>query len=260
MKKTILIVACTLIVITAVLMTGCVSPIITKDAGPTTTREYHFTDFDSIDIGYAFKLEVTPADTYSITIIAGETLFDDIKVTKTGHKLEIGLDRLFFHFNMSPRVKITMPELRGLYLSGASEGNVTGFKSSQDFDLTLSGASELYMDMETGAFESELSGASEVSGRLIATSCDITLSGASQITLEGSGGNIKLEGSGASQADLELFSVNDADIDFSGATDGNLDINGRLDVALSGASYLEYSGNPTLGDFNVSGGSDIERK
>jgi hypothetical protein len=260
MKKSLLIVAGTVIMITAVLLTGCVAPIIKKEAGPTSTREYNFTDFNRIEIGDAFKLEVTPADTYSIQIDASENLFDHIEVTKTGNKLKIDMDNLFFSFHRSPRVKITMPELWGLYMSGASEGSVTGFRSSYDFDLTLSGASELNMDMETGAFEGELSGASEVSGHLKATNCDIELSGASETTLDGSGGNIRLEASGASDIDLDNFTVNDADINLSGASDASLDINGKLDVSLSGASLLEYSGNPTLGNFDVTGGSELERR
>jgi phage-related protein len=199
MKKAILIIApCTVIMIIVVMLTGCVAPIIKKDAGPTTNREYNFTDFTSIEIGDAFKLEVIPADTFSISINANENTLDHIDVSKIGNKLKIDMDNLFFSFTRSPRVKITMPELRGLYLSGSSEGNVTGFKSSQDFDLTLSGASELNMDMETGDLVCEISGASEVIGYLKATSSDIVVSGASKIRVNGSSGDIKIGASGAS--------------------------------------------------------------
>ena len=114
--------------------------------------------------------------------------------------------------------------------------------------------------METGTFEGELSGASEVSGYLQAISCDIELSGASEIDLNGSGGDIRLDASGASQIEMASFTVDDADIDLSGASDASLNINGRLDVSLSGASSLEYSGNPTLGDFDLSSGSELERQ
>ncbi len=260
MKKTILTGALSMILIMGVLLAGCTAAIISKEVGPTITMHYVFTDFTRIEIGHAFELEIIPADTYSVQIVAGENVLDRIKVEQTGDKLEIGMDSLFFHSYRSPRVKITMPVLRGLYLSGASEGSVTGFRSSDNFELTLSGASELDMDMETGAFVSEISGASEISGYLTATSCDIDLSGASQIKLSGSGGNIRLEASGSSEVTLANFTVNGADISFSGASDGSLDINGRLDVDLSGSSTLEYSGNPTLGELDLSGGSELERR
>ena len=260
MKKAILTGTLLIMLIPGLILAGCTKVMISKEVGPTVTRIYDITDFSRIEIGHAFKFEVTPADTYSIQIQAGESIFDHIEVTKSGDKLKIDMDSLFFHSYRSPRAKITMPELKGLHLSGASEGNVSGFSSSHDFESKVSGASELDMDMETGAFVCEMSGASEVSGYLRATSCDIDLSGASQIDLSGSGGNIRLEASGASEADLSDFTVNDADIKFSGASDGSLDINGRLDVDFSGASSLEYSGNPTLGDIDLSGESDLKRK
>ena len=258
MKKSIITVTVIVTLIAAVLLSGCSAAVIKKEPGPPATMEYDYTDFTVVEVGYAFTVEITPADTYSIVIHAGENDFDHIKVTKKGNKLEIGMDTLFFHFLRSPSVKITMPELTGLHLSGATEGNVTGFKSSDDFDLTMSGASELNMELETGDFEGELSGASELSGTLVATSCDFTLSGASEMELTGSGGDIKIDASGSSQADLENFSVNNAEIDFSGASDSTLNISGRLDASLSGASVLEYYGSPTLGKLDLSGGSELK--
>jgi len=260
--KAILTVACIVALITVALLIGCEAPITKKTAGPITTREYNFTDFTSIEIGYDFKLEVTHADTYSISINANDSIFDHIDVSKIGDKLKIGLDNPFFRLFKfrSPSVKITMPELRGLYLSGAIEGNVTGFESSQDFDLTLSGASELNLDMETGDFKCETSGTSEVSGYLKAASSYMVLSGASNIEINGSGGDIIIDASGTSQVDLANFTVNDADVSFSEASNGSLNINGRLDVTLSGLSTLEYTGNPTLGNFKISGGSELQRR
>jgi hypothetical protein len=114
--------------------------------------------------------------------------------------------------------------------------------------------------MEVAAFISEISGGSEVSGYLKATSSDIDLSGASSINLSGSGGDIRLEASGSSDLDMANFTVNDAEIEFGGASDGSLEINGRLDVDLSGSSTLEYGGNPMLGNIELSGGSEIERR
>ncbi|MBN1176970.1 MAG: DUF2807 domain-containing protein [Dehalococcoidales bacterium] len=260
MKKSIVAIAVTVLLIAAVLLSGCSAAIIKKEAGPVGTRDYDYTDFTVVEVGHAFSVEITPAETYRISISAGENAFDHIEVTKTGGKLEIGMDTFFFHFLRSPRVKITMPRLTGLHLTGATEGNVTGFSSSDDFDLSLSGASELYMELETGNFEGELSGASELTGNLVATSCEFTLSGASEMELTGSGGDIKIDASGASQADLEHFNANDADIDFSGASDGNLNVNGRLDISLSGASLLEYSGSPTLGELDLSGGSELKNR
>jgi hypothetical protein len=259
MKRAVLTASFSLVLITAVLLTGCVSPFVTKTAGPITTREYNFTDFTSIEVGHAFNLEVTAADIYSISISAGESVFDHIDVSKVGNKLKIDMDNMFFSFTRSPRVKITMPELQGLDMSGAVKGEVAGFRSSHDFKLSLSGASELDMDMETGNFDGELSGASRVNGSLKAASSEIVLSGASRFEVDGSGGNINLEASGASKAIMNKFTVNDAAIDLSGASEAKMDISGKLDITLSGVSTLEYYGNPAIGDIDISGGSTLDK-
>ena len=66
--------------------------------------------------------------------------------------------------------------------------------------------------MDTGIFTADISGASNVNGRLNARGSDITFSGASDINVTGSAGNIKLSGSGASTASLRYFTAGDADV------------------------------------------------
>lgn len=241
-------------------LVSCERVLIEEVEGPITTRSYDFSDFSRIEIGDAFELTVTRADTYSVAITAREGLFDHINVAQHGDTLKIDLQGFFLNFSHSGQATITMPELRGLELSGAAEADVSGFTSGQDLDVQLTGASRLDLAMETGEFSAELSGASQLTGSLAATATDIVLSGASRIELEGSGGDLRLEGSGASRAKLADFPVGDADIVLSGASHASLDISGRLDVDLSGASQVDYSGNPTLGDSDISGGSQLERR
>jgi hypothetical protein len=227
--------------------------------GPISTKTYNFTDFTGVDIGHAFDFEITYAETYQISITAGESVLQHIDVSKDGSTLVISLNDWLFEWFSSPKVTITMPVLTKLKISGAAKGSVRGFKSANNFELGLSGASELDIDMATGDFAAELSGASRVFGSLTASNSHIELSGASRVKLTGSGRNIALHGSGASDVDLKAFTVDDADIDFSGASHVSLAINGKMDVELSGASSLEYVGNPQLGNINVTGASSMKQ-
>jgi hypothetical protein len=243
---------------TVAILAGCIPVLI--HAGLTETREYNISDFTGIEIGHAFKIDITPSDKYSIAITAGENVFKYIDVYKSGNTLKIEVKGLHWPFvNTKLEAKITMPEIHGLNLSGAAQGNAKGFKSSQDFSLMLSGASTLDMDMEAGSFKSEISGASKLTGSLKASSSSIELSGASNIKLKGSGGNILIDGSGASHFELTDFTANDADIELSGASHASLDISGKMDVSLSGASSLRYAGNPTMGRLDITGASDIKQ-
>ena len=249
-----------LVVLSAAVLAGCVRVDLREQAGPITTQQYFFTDFTGIDVGYAFEVTITPSDNYSIAITAGKNAFENIDVHKDGSILVIDVDNWFINWFVSPKLTITMPVLNELELSGASKGTASGFRSSQDLKLHFSGASELDIDMETGDFFAELSGASKITGRLISSDTEIDLSGASRVSLTGSGGNINLHGSGASNVDLLAFTVNNAYLDFSGASRITLDVNGRLDVSLSGASSLEYTGNPVLGEIDLSGASNIKQR
>jgi hypothetical protein len=260
MKKTVIIIGLILLLISGAVLSGCTPVLISEKNGPTTTREYDFTDFTGIEIGHAFELEVTPSDTYQVTITAGKSVLDHIDVSKVGSTLKIDMDHWLFNWHSSPKITISMPDLQELNLSGACKGNARGFKSSHDFKLFVSGASELDLDMEVGRLKSEISGASKVAGYLKASSSDIELSGASEVKLEGAGGNIILDGSGVSNFNLSGFAANDAGIELSGASHASLTINGKMDVSLSGASSLEYGGNPTMGRLDISGASDIEQK
>lgn len=260
MKKFIIAIAIIGVIIIGITLTGCVQVDLAEKNGPMTTKNYDFTDFTGIDIGYAFELVVTPSDNYSVSITAGENVLEHINVHKDGTTLVFEVDGwtdIWFLGWYNPKVNITMPVLEELKLSGASKANVTGFNSENDFDLRVSGASEIDLDMTTGDFITEISGASHVDGHLIAASSHMELSGASHIKLTGSGGDVRLEGSGASDADLKGYMADDANIDFSGASHANLYINGRLDVSLSGASSLDYTGNPTLGNIETSGSSSM---
>jgi hypothetical protein len=133
-----------------------------------------------------------------------------------------------------------MPELTGLALSGASRGNLDGFRSTRLVEIDVSGASQLRGRIEAG------------DGRVKA-------SGASQVDLSGSANNVTVEASGASQLHLSGLEVNDADVEASGASSVSIDCSGRLDVRASGASRVRYRGNPSMGKIDTSGASSVAR-
>jgi hypothetical protein len=263
MKRLIIVIAIIGAIISGAALTGCVRVNLAEKSGPITTKYYDFTDFTGIDIGYAFELVVTASDNYSVSITAGENVLEHLDVHKDGSTLVFGLDgwtdSWFSSWHTSPKVNITMPVLNELELSGAAKANISGFKSSHDFYSKLSGASEMDVDLETGDFTAKLSGSSRIEGKLIAANSDIELSGTSRISLTGSGGDIRLHCSGASEANLTGFAVNDAYIDFSGASHGSLAVSSRMDVSLSGASSLDYMGNPILGLTDISGASSMNK-
>lgn len=262
MKKLIIGIILASLLATLTVFSGCIKVDLAEKNGPITTQSYSFKDFTGIDIGYAFELIVTPSSDYSVTITAGENVLKHIKVHLNGPMLVFDIDNwtdIWWSSFYIPKVNISMPVLEKLKLTGASKTTVTGFSSKHDFALNVSGASEIDLDMTVGDFIAVISGASHINGKMSAKNSDIGLSGASHIRLSGSGGDLVLKASGASDMDLKNYPVNNASIDFSGASHASIDVSGRLDVELSGASSLDYTGIPTLGHMDISGSSSLNK-
>jgi len=262
MRKSIISIILVAVLATAAPFSGCG----TTGLGGIVTEEKDFTDFTYVEVEGTFEVEITQSESFSIIVSAEESFFDYVAVAKEGETLRIYLNprHTFTDFTLQVRTlkaKITMPALYGLHLSGASKGTVTGFKSTQDFSVDISGASSLDMDdIEVDDAELEISGASKVNGTMSADDAEFEVSGASKIELKGSADDIILNASGASEINLADFPLDNADVKLSGASEATINAKGRLDCVLSAASSLYFLGNPTMGDISVTGASTIKHK
>ncbi|MFC1962516.1 head GIN domain-containing protein [Chloroflexota bacterium] len=261
-RKIVSCVALVIIMSMLVIVTGCVpgtGPAVTG-SGKLGTRDMDYSDFTKIEVGYAFDIDITKADSYSVRITVDDNLYEYLDINKRGDTLHIGLKPNYNYVNIIRKATINLPDLRGLGLSGASKANVMGFSSSHSMDFDLSGASHMYIsNMKTRDIKIGLSGASSVSGSITMADGRFDLSGASSLELGGSAIDVSIGASGASHGRLRNLSVVDASVNLSGASDATINAAGRVDGSLSGASKLYYTGNPTLGSINASGGSTISR-
>lgn len=210
--------------------------------GSIVTQEMDFADFTAVEAANAFIVVITQSDSFSVTVRVDESILDLLDVSRVGDTLRLRIEQ-----SISPReyvnlqATITMPQLHSLDLSGASTATVSGFQSSADLDLGLSGASSLDADLGAG-------------------NVDINASGASNVTLRGSAAELTIEGSGASDLDLADFTVDTAHVELSGASEATVNAQERIDpVDASGASNLRYLGDPALGDVTTSGGSTVDK-
>ncbi|HUW46076.1 MAG TPA: head GIN domain-containing protein [Dehalococcoidia bacterium] len=242
MKKAIIIVAivaAAAVICTLLILRGWPGGLI--GSGNLETEEYAFTDFTKVEISTAFEFEIEQSSSYNISVTADDNVMEYVQVSQDGQTLKIGLKTVTWLGPVTLRASVTMPQLRGLTVSGASRGTVSDFSSTEDLDITVSGASR-------------------VTGDITAGNVDFGISGASTIQLEGSANDIDANVSGASRLNLDNFTVNNADVNFSGASSGTVNLNGRLDANISGASRLWYIGEPTMGTINTSGASTISKK
>ena len=226
--------------IMVIVLTGCI-PVTITGSGNVVTQEEHLTGFDWVDISHSFTVDISQGESFSVVIRIDDNLVEHLNVIKQGDTLKIGLDptRDFNIQNATMEAKVTMPELTGLDLSGSSDANITGFNSTENLTVDLSGSSSLVGDIEAGDIS-------------------IDLSGSSDMKLAGSAADLTIDISGSSDLDLaELPAVN-ARMAASGSSSAVVNASGRLDVEASGASDIYYLGDPTLGTISTSGSSTIQ--
>ena len=230
------------LLVVAALLAGCGTVSLTG-SGNVVTQEEAITGFDKVDASQGFQVDVSQGDTFRVVIRVDDNIVEHLEVAKKGDTLRIGLkrNRSYRLKNVTLEAEVTMPTLVGLDLSGGSHATLTGFTSTEDFNVDLSGGGRLRGDLEAG----------DVS---------FDLSGGSQMTLSGSAQDLKLDASGGGQIDLSAFSVVDANVEMSGGGRATVNASGRLDVDASGGSHVTYVGSPTLGNIDTSGGSSVERE
>jgi hypothetical protein len=212
-------------------------------SGNIETQEKSFTGFDRVEASHVFQVEINQGEDFSVIVRIDDEASEFVQVTKQGNTLKLGLkpDRTYTLKNVTLEATITMPELTGVSLSGASRARVTGFKSTRDLNLDLSGTSSMEGDIEAGAVACELSGSSA-------------------INLDGSADDLTVKASGGSVAKLSEFPAANADIEASGASTVTVNVNGTINANVSGASRVYYVGNPTLGSVDTSGAASVSRK
>ena len=244
-------------------MAGCSGTIGTPVAGngKLEIKSFDYVGFDRLEIDNAFQVEVTKSDSFGFSVTADSNLYEYLDIRKSGSTLHIGLQRNHSYFNTTQKAMITMPDLRGLNISGASKAHIIGFNSTNAFNTVVSGASRLEVSsVKTGNIVMEVSGASHVVGNLTTADGNFDISGASTVELEGTSNNITADISGASSGKLASFSMVQARMTVSGASNATINVSNRLDVAVSGASRVYYIGDPTLGSIDVTGASTFSRK
>ena len=231
-----------LVVGIVVIAIGAVFVFLYVSPGNLKTETLEFSGFSAVEAGSAFQVTITQSDTYSVKISAGENIYDRIQVTQEGQTLKILVNPGIFFGTFDAKADIMMPNLDGVDISGASHGTVDGFNTSDSFTAHVSGTSFLELK------------------NLMVGDVDFELSGLSHLTGIGAGSNLTAAVSGGSNLDLANFQVTNGNIDLSGRSHATIKIDGRLDVQASGASSLDYFGEPTLGIINTSGASSINKK
>jgi hypothetical protein len=196
--------------------------------------------FTGLEVGDDFEVEVSIGDREQLALRVNENLIADVDVSVSNGTLHLGVKPGLSLEKATLHADVTAVRLTDIQIGGAAHVHVADPIQGQQLRLGLSGA---------GGFE----------GMVTADQADAELSGSSQATLTGSLGTLTLTESGASQVDAADLDVGDLAIELSGASMASIAVTGTISAQLSGASTLEYLGNPRFTRKDVSGASTIKQ-
>lgn len=207
-------------VVLVCLFAGCGGITGIPGSGTAKTENRNLSGFKKIRAAGALNVDVTFKSDYSVTVEADDNLLEYITTEVSGDELVIASkDRI--NPKTKINIRITLPELTSLDISGASSGSVAGLKGDK-FDLEISGASKLKVDGEVR--------------------------------------ELKAKASGACSIDAENLKAENADVDASGASGIIVNASGDLKAEASGASHVIYIGDPKSLKQNATGASSIKKK
>ena len=207
-------------------------------SGKEGRKEVKVADFDALEVHLPIHVSAKQAKDFSVVITGDDNLLDVVKVDKEGSTLKLSAARRSWRTTQPLKATITMPALARVQMDSASRLTIQDFKSSKDFSIKITAASNL-------------------DGSIEASNLKVDASGASKVKLKGSAKEAKLSAAGACNIHLEEFALDTAEVKLTGACKASVNAKTKLDYSLSGASNLHYQGNPTIGQARSSGASSV---
>jgi hypothetical protein len=204
-------------------------------------------NFHAISVSNAFDVYLSQGNEETVAVSASDPKYKEaIKVEVENGILKIYLarDESFWkrwgNNRMKLKAYVSFKTLDKLMVSGACDVIIHKTLQVDDFDLRLSGASNL-------------------SGKVEARKLSVELSGASDIKITGRANELNIHASGASEFKSSDFSTDYCKAEASGASSISFTVNKELSADASGASTIVYRGSGMIKDIRTSGASNVRK-
>lgn len=223
--------------------------------------------FNAIKVSNAIDLYLTQSTVNKVAVSAtNEEIRDQIITEVEGGVLiiRLGENRSWFNWkkwgNYKTKAYVSIKDINAIEATGASDIHIVNTIVSPKMNIKLSGASDLKGNIEGGTIIYNISGASDCRNQVEANTIAINGEGASRIELSGKVDDLSVIVSGASDARLYELSSKGAILKAAGASNIQATVAEIVKANASGASNINYRGNPSVKESKASGASNIKHK
>lgn len=126
-----------------------------------STRTLDLRDFDAIEIGGAYELDVIVGEDFSIELSGPSEEMARVEATLKNGALVLGAKKRIKGDNKGVKAVVTMPALSRISVSGVADADVSGV-DAKEFKLDLSGVGEVNIAGACDRLVARVSGVGEV--------------------------------------------------------------------------------------------------
>lgn len=237
----------------ALVITVMVSLVAPAALAETVAKTYPVKDFSEFVSGGNTSVEISQDGTEYLRVEADAEVMKRVKVDQSGNRVSVWVksNGNFFNWfgssNDPVRIILRVKQLEYLEISGGARATA-GDLQGEKFQLNVSGAGEVnFAALNAKLLKMELSGAANVRiNKVNSQAQTFGMSGASDVDIQSVSGTQKLEvrASGASNFRARNLTAKEASLGASGASRIEVAVTETLDANASGASSVDYYGNP----------------
>jgi hypothetical protein len=237
--------------------------------------------FSRVRVAGPFHVTVREGSPAAVVVHAVPSDQEKVKVELKGDALVLGsTERWTWGETPKVAVAVTLPELRGLEVSGSGEARAETGPAARDLALTVGGSGSIAWKGAAAALAIAVSGSGDVQAEGPAQRLEVHLSGSghvgyagksgpAKVAISGSG-NVNLAGEGESleastsgSGDVEAkdFAVRDAKVSIAGSGDASLRLTGGgLTARIAGSGDVVWTGEAKGVDARTSGSGRVSRR
>ncbi len=196
---------------------GDCNPNAIHGSGNIKTESRSVGSFSKIDLTGSPDVEVVVGSDTSLTVTTDDNILPVIETTVDGDTLNIG-SKQSYSTSHGVNVKITVPALNGVSISGSGDIHVAGLKAG---------------DMH------------------------VNVTGSGDVTLKGDADRLRAQITGSGDVHAADLSAKDVHVTVTGSGDATVRASEQLDATVTGSGDVRYYGNPPQVRKNITGSGDI---
>lgn len=199
--------------------------------------------FDEVSFCLAGEVYISIGQGFKVVLEGDKEYLDEVETKVSGGELVIKRDSWVNFNNQKVIVRITMPAVNGIDVSGSGKVTVLDPLKSDDFEADISGSGKIYLkEVAMGDVEFDVSG----SGSMV---------------IEGAGSmrSLEVDISGSGSYKGESTKIGSFEASISGSGNCDCYVTDILRASISGSGNVTYSGNPKI-DASISGSGKVRTR